>query len=40
MPDKSNKPHKKAEKKKPEPDFVYDPEKHTGETSEKFLANE
>jgi LCP family protein required for cell wall assembly len=40
MPDKSNKPHKKAKKEESQPDFVYDSEKHSQDDSEKSLANE
>lgn len=40
MPNKSNKPNKKAKKEESQPDFVYDPEKHTRDDSEKSLANE
>jgi len=40
MPDKSDKAPKKAKQKETEPDFVYDPEKHMGDDSEKDLASE
>jgi len=40
MPEKSDKAPKKAKQKETEPDFVYDPEEHMGDDSEKNLASE